>query len=325
MSDTGRTEEPQTQPWWDATADVVVGGTDDHPRDRPADRADQAAIEAVDVALRSGGRDVFAPVTATVPSGALTVVSGPASSGKTSLLLTLAGRMKPAGGQLTVLGHQLPRHAARVRRRVSLAEMQTVNDLDDSLTVAQHIAERLAMQQPWWKPWVSRRRVHHLTDEVDRLVESVSAATAALVASGRHAPPQDTSALNTLERAAFVSDLTPLDRMALGVTLGLIGRPDVLVVDDIDGLRSADDRRVAWAALLTLLAAPPTPADQTPRSPLTIVASCQDTRELDGLLARQPPGTDGPAAVPAVVPIPLAPAAVTTPSPASTPRDQDDH
>ena len=71
----------------------------------------------------------------------------------------------------------------------------------------------------------------------------------------------------------FVSDIDPLERMALGVVLALTGRPEVLVVDDVDSLRRTVDRRRAWNALAAL--------QQTSPHPLTIVASCADTSDLN--------------------------------------------
>lgn len=67
----------------------------------------------------------------------------------------------------------------------------------------------------------------------------------------------------------FVSDLQPLERMTLGVVLALIGRPDVLVVDDVDSLRRSEDRRRAWSSLTALQ-----------ETGLTILASCSDSSDI---------------------------------------------
>ncbi|MER6950501.1 ATP-binding cassette domain-containing protein [Nonomuraea sp. NPDC000554] len=71
--------------------------------------------------------------------GTLTVVAGPAGSGRTSLLLTLAGRMKPTAGALKVAGHTAPR---AIRKAAALALVDGVTDLDRSLTVREHLRER---------------------------------------------------------------------------------------------------------------------------------------------------------------------------------------
>jgi ABC-type multidrug transport system ATPase subunit len=69
----------------------------------------------------------------------LAVVAGPAGSGRTSLLLTLTGRMRPSGGTLLVAGHTRPR---AIRRAAALALIDGVTDLDRSLTVREHLRER---------------------------------------------------------------------------------------------------------------------------------------------------------------------------------------
>ncbi|MEV4888516.1 ATP-binding cassette domain-containing protein [Nonomuraea sp. NPDC055795] len=82
---------------------------------------------------------VFPEVTFESGKGTLTVVAGPAGSGRTSLLLTLAGRMKPTGGTLSVAGHTRPR---AIRKAAALALVDGVTDLDRSLTVREHLRER---------------------------------------------------------------------------------------------------------------------------------------------------------------------------------------
>ncbi|WP_162795535.1 ABC transporter ATP-binding protein [Nonomuraea lactucae] len=82
---------------------------------------------------------VYRDVSFEASPGTLTVVAGPAGSGRTSLLLTLAGRMKPTGGTLTVAGHTWRR---AVRGVTALALVDGVTDLDRSLTVMEHLRER---------------------------------------------------------------------------------------------------------------------------------------------------------------------------------------
>jgi iron complex transport system ATP-binding protein len=216
-----------------------------------------SAVTARGLELRAGGRTVFRGIDLDAPVGSTVVVRGGASSGKTSLLLTLAGRMKPTGGSLRVLGEDLPARAGAVRREVALAEVRGVNELDDALTVEQHVAERLVLHQPWYRPWVTRGQVEEQVGRVQR----------ALGVTAEHGA--DVPALRPRE---FVSDLEPLERMALGVVLALIGRPRVLVVDDVDALRRTEDRRRAWEALAAL--------QRTSARPLTVLASCTETTDI---------------------------------------------
>ena len=215
------------------------------------------ALEARGLELTAGGRTVFSGVDLEAPVGSMVVVRGRAGAGKTSLLLALAGRMKPSAGGLRVLGEELPSRAGAVRRKVALAEVRGVNELDDALTVEQHVAERLVLHQPWYRPWVSK-------DQVEEQIARVERAVTLTAEAGANVP--------ALRPREFVSDIDPLERMALGVVLALIGRPDVLVVDDVDSLRRSEDRRRAWESLTALR--------HTSASPLTVVASCSDSSDI---------------------------------------------
>ncbi|WP_157250345.1 ABC transporter ATP-binding protein [Nonomuraea typhae] len=82
---------------------------------------------------------VYPEVSFEAGKGSLTVVTGPAGSGRTSLLLTLAGRMKPTTGTLTVAGHTSPR---AIRKAAALALVDGVTDFDRALTVKEHLRER---------------------------------------------------------------------------------------------------------------------------------------------------------------------------------------
>ncbi|NIZ93154.1 ATP-binding cassette domain-containing protein [Kineococcus rubinsiae] len=243
------------------------------------------ALRARGLRLEHHRRTVFGPLDVDADAGDLLVVQGPSGSGKTSLLLALAGRMAVEASSLEVCGLPLPGAARAVRHRVALAELRGVNDLDDALTVEQHVAERLVLHQPWWKPWVAGARVAGVLDRVDAalaanasLVESARAARH--VRRGREdADGADARGPHRLRRREFVSDLLPLERLVLGVVLALLGRPEVLVVDDVDALRDAEDRRRAWAALLALDGYD----DDRGHHPLTVVVTCQDASAARGL------------------------------------------
>ncbi|NAZ83286.1 hypothetical protein GTR02_15810, partial [Kineococcus sp. R8] len=260
---------------------------------RPDELTAAPALRARGLRLVHRRSPVFGPLDLDAGVGDLVVVQGPAGSGKTALLLALAGRLAAEADTFEVCGLSLPRSAAAVRHRVALAEVRGVNDLDDALTVEQHVAERLVLHQPWYRPWVSAARVTAVLDRVDAAL----AANARLVAGSRAARhvrhdaepavASEDDRAHRLRRKEFVSDLAPLERLALGVVLALLGRPEVLVVDDVDALRDAGDRRRAWAALLALDAY----EDEGGRHPLTVVVACQDA----GAAAALPELTTGPA------------------------------
>jgi RND superfamily putative drug exporter len=142
-----------------------------------------------------------------------------------------------------------------VRGRVGLAETTGINDLEESLTVEQHVAERVAVQR--LSLWVSRSRVAEVLDSMDDAVQAAGAAV----------PP--------IRRTQLVADLAPLERRVLGIALAMIGRPSILVVDDADSLRDPGDREALWRALAWLT----TEFSDPEGRPLTVVASCADPGE----------------------------------------------
>ncbi|MFI6811223.1 ATP-binding cassette domain-containing protein [Nonomuraea sp. NPDC050328] len=82
---------------------------------------------------------VYEGVSFVAEPGSLTAVVGPGGSGRTSLLLTLAGRMKPSAGQLSVAGVERRR---AIRKVAALALVDGVTDFDRRLTVREHLRER---------------------------------------------------------------------------------------------------------------------------------------------------------------------------------------
>jgi len=164
-------------------------------------------------AAELSARNVFSDVSFDVPTGGVLVITGDHRSGKTALLLAIAGRFTTRG-TLRTPG----------RRRVALAEQLTVNALDDALTVEQHFAQAVVLARPWYQPFVSRRVARE---------------------AARHLPVE-------LPLDAKIGALTPVERFACGVGLALVARPDVLAVDDVDALRETADRVAAWQLLLGL-------------------------------------------------------------------------
>ena len=199
-----------------------------------------------------------------MPVGSLVVVSGPPGAGKTALLLTLAGRMLASDGRLEVAGRLVPDQLSQARRVTALAEFPGVNELDPLLTIADHVAERLAPTSI--HPWVSALPTERFEA---RLAELLGYAVSA--APDAHCWP-------ALDIDTRVRDLQPLERWLLGVALALAENPEVIVVDDVDSLRGDQDRVAAWGVLEALVGAwreSDVRADS--RGPaLTVLASCRD-------------------------------------------------
>ena len=191
---------------------------------------------------------VFGPLDLEVPEGALAVVRGPQGSGRTSLLLTIAGRMVPDdSSELVVLGHALPAERPALQREAALAGFAGIDDLDDSVTVAQHVRERLA----WLSPWYRRMR---------RPDQSVVDTLLAPVFGDLPVPAAQT----------VVWHLDEVEALLLRIALAMAQEPRLLVVDDLDQVHDPARRRLVWRRLealthggLTVVAASAAPAPHT--------------------------------------------------------------
>jgi ABC-type multidrug transport system ATPase subunit len=202
------------------------------PARAAAHTAPELAVRATGLALRTRRGPVYGPLDLQVEPGTLTVVQGPQGGGRSSLLLTLAGRMTPdASSRLTVLGEPLPSRRRAVQLRSAIAGFAGIDGLDDSVTVADAVRERLTWLAPWY------RRVPRATQhDVDALV--------APVYGDRPHPRART----------VIWDLDEVDAMLLRIALAMSSRPELLVVDDVDQVHDDTRRQQVWTCLERLTA-----------------------------------------------------------------------
>jgi len=258
------------------------------------DDIDDTAVSLSGWSMSGKQGSVFSDIDFEVPTGAIAIVRGPAGSGKTSFLLSLAGRMRISEGQGRLGDLDIRKQARAVRERVAVGHVEGVTDLEGDFTVAQHIAERQIMLQPWYKPWVSKSSLREVisliqdtfrsaSDFIDDLPEGTFSTTDA----------READFLIDDEGEVFVSDLSELQKFFLEFGLASLSRPPVVVVDNIDYLREAADRARAWAGLLVYQQLR---RSRDPEDPLTVIVSCEDSGEFD--IAAESLGTQAqPAAV----------------------------
>lgn len=165
--------------------------------------------------LRGPRGPVFEPLTVTSRTP-VTVVLGARGSGRTSLLLAIAGRMQLNGGSLATLGATEP---AEIRRLTGVVGFEAVDALEPSVTLAATLRERLGWALPWY------RRTPRITPQLARELLAD--------AFGDFEQP---------DPALLVRDLAPAEEMLVRVALALIEQPRLLVVDDFDALRDPADR-----------------------------------------------------------------------------------
>lgn len=200
-------------------------------------------VEAADLALKGPQGWVYRGVSVSAEPGSLVAVAGASGSGRTSLLLTLAGRMKPSQGSVTVDGQSKPR---RIHRLAALAVLPGVNDLEARLTVKEHARERLT-GLGWMRPRTAKQRMADALDAVGL----------------------------DLDPGMTADALDPVQIIHFGVALALLERPKVVLVDDVGRGVTAERQHEVWAPLralpVTVIAAcvdPPPDADQVVTLPL---------------------------------------------------------
>lgn len=169
-------------------------------------RGDRGVVFS-DVGFRAGGRSLVA-------------VHAGAGTGRTSLLLALAGRLRFSAGRATVAGFRLPRQRSAVQQVVALGLVHGVNDLDDTLRVADIVGEQVALRR-------NRAGQPGVTDVL-------AAADLAL------------------DPRRMVHDLRPDEAVRLGVALALLSEPQVLVADDVDEGLTHSEQDVVWRLLRRL-------------------------------------------------------------------------
>lgn len=202
------------------------------------------AIHARDLQLDGRRGPVYGPVDLDVPVGTIAAVVGGRGSGRTALLLTLTGRMKPSAGVLTVLEQTLPRHRTRVQRSSAIAGSAEIDALDGELTVGEVLREQASLLGPWWRPFTPAGPVlvdQHLRDLFGE-IEVPSATT-------------------------HVWELSDEHLLALRIALALMSDPDLLAVDDVDQVVDPAARS-RLANLLTAIAAGGTTVLQAGADPL---------------------------------------------------------
>jgi ABC-2 type transport system ATP-binding protein len=129
-----------------------------------------------------------------VPQGQVVGLLGPSGSGKTTLLRSIAGAQRIAGGTVTVLGE--PAGTPSLRRRIGYATQ--AGSVYDDLTVAQNLR-------------YFGRVLHAPGSDVDRVLAEVDLR--------QHAD-------------RLVADLSGGQRSRVSLAVALLGRPELLVLDE---------------------------------------------------------------------------------------------
>ncbi|MFJ7774343.1 ATP-binding cassette domain-containing protein [Streptomyces yangpuensis] len=229
-----------------------------------------AAVKAENFGLKGPRGWAFRGVGLDAAPGSLIAVEGPSGSGRTCLLLALTGRMKPTEGHAEIGRHRLPKKMAAVRRIAALGPVPGVNDLDQSLTVAEQLREGALLQRHYDAPIRALLR-----PRAERRAGAAARIAAALDAAGL-----DLATLPKGERTT-VRDLERLEAVRLSVAIALLGSPRLLALDDLDLKLSDTERTEVWTLLRSIAA-----------RGTTVVAVCSEA-PADALVLRTGPQEDG--------------------------------
>lgn len=191
---------------------------------RPRDDADRHSIltgvtgapyvETHDLSLVTREGPVFEHVDLTFRRDRLAAVVGRTGSGRSALLLTLAGRMRGWTGSVTVAGYDAASQTALLRDRTSLARISDLVDLEPRLTVAESITERA-------------------------LIDGMPLARA----GARFATSCEQLGVDVARRS-LVGDLSALDQTRLSVALATMRPAEVVFLDEatrgLDAVQTAE-------------------------------------------------------------------------------------
>ena len=159
-------------------------------------------VSAQGLELKTYAGFAYRDVSVDVHKGEVVALRGRNGSGKTALLLTLAGRMKQTGGTLTVGGFQLPKERAKAERHVGLGLFRGLNDLQESLTAAYAAGAEFEL--------------HGRRPQRDAVLDYLRSWGLDDVANVR------------------VKNLTSEKLAQLGIALAFVGAPDAVAVDDVE-------------------------------------------------------------------------------------------
>jgi ABC-type cobalamin/Fe3+-siderophores transport system ATPase subunit len=197
-----------------------------HNEQAPDEDPPAPAVTARGIRMTGPWGPVYGPIDLDVDAGGVTVLRCPAGSGRTALLMTLAGRMRPVSGELTVLGRT---RTADIFANAALAGIDELDAVAESVTVRDLITEQLRWDAPW----------HRLIPRAD---EADLARVCGPVFGDLPLPPL----------TEYVEELTELDGLLLRIALANTARPELLVVGHVDQVASNANRALLLQRLVEL-------------------------------------------------------------------------
>lgn len=193
--------------------EVISAGDELATRAGRRDAFGEVLIRATQIGVDATWGHIFGPVDLTVRSGGVTVLQGAGGRGRTALLLTLAGRMKPTTGSLEAFGRtDSPHH---LFDRAAIANVDEVDGIGQTIRVHDIVTEQVRWAARWSK-WVPQST----EADLERICRPVFGDLAL--------PPMN----------AMVEELPELTSSLFRIAVANIRKPALLVVGGVDKLSS---------------------------------------------------------------------------------------
>jgi ABC-type cobalamin/Fe3+-siderophores transport system ATPase subunit len=196
----------------------------------------EVLLKASGIGVDASWGHIYGPVDLTVRAGGVTVLVGAGGRGRQSLLLTLAGRMKPTTGRLEAFGRADNAH--HLFDRATIAHIDEVDGIGQTIRVHDIVTEQVRWAAKWWQ-WVPQS-----TDaDLERICRPVF---------GDYSLP-------TMD--AMVEELPEFTAALFRIAVANIRKPPLLVVGGVDTLASVEsshrllERLVALGAEQTIITA----------------------------------------------------------------------
>ncbi|MGV1004933.1 MAG: ATP-binding cassette domain-containing protein [Candidatus Nanopelagicales bacterium] len=168
-----------------------------------SDSSAQPFIETRELSLVTREGPVYARVELSFGQDRLAAIVERSGTGRSALLLTLAGRMRGWTGMCRVAGLDAAAQHAALRQRTSIARLGELVRLEPRLTVAESITERFLIDgMPW---------AQEAGDRFDAACASLQVEFA---------------------RQALVGELSALDQTRLALALAIVRPAEVVFLDD---------------------------------------------------------------------------------------------
>ncbi|GAS98709.1 uncharacterized protein RMCC_5674 [Mycolicibacterium canariasense] len=176
--------------------------------------------------MRGPWGPVYGPIDLDVEAGGVSVLVYPTGTGRTALLMTLAGRMKPVHGQVTVFGHSA---ASEIFAVSALACIDELDRVAESVTVRDLVTEQMRWDAPWYR-FIGQAG----PDDLARLCAPVF---------GDVPLPSLTS---------YFDELTELEQTLMRIALANTATPPLLVVGNLDHITDDGNREIVLQRLIAL-------------------------------------------------------------------------